>query len=98
MRGGLPRLQWQHQPPLWKLRILCLLPHVGRLLQWDMHHREFGFAQLRRLRKCLRRIDAGLHPGDLRQLPARLYKLQRSGLYRPSERPPQLRRVRLCMR
>ena len=67
MRGGLPGVQRQHQPPLWKLRSLRLLPHVGGLLQRDMHHCEFGFAQLRRLRKRLPRIDPDLHPGDMRQ-------------------------------
>ena len=30
MPGGLPRVQRQHQPPLWKLRSLRLLPLVGR--------------------------------------------------------------------
>ena len=69
MPNGVPRVQRQHQPPLWNLRILRLLPHVGRLLQRDMHHREFGFAKLRRLRKRLRRLDPGLHPGDMRSVP-----------------------------
>ena len=57
MPGGLPGVQRQHQPPLWKLRSLRLLSHGDGLLQRDMHLREFGSAQLRRLRKRLRRID-----------------------------------------
>ena len=65
MRGGLPRLQRQHQPPLWKLRILCLLPHVVGMLQRGTHHREFGSEQLRRLRKRLPRIGALLQSGRL---------------------------------
>ena len=65
MPGGLPRVQRQHQPPLRKLRSVRLLPHVGRLLQRNMHRCEFGSAQLRRLRKRLPRIDSGLRPGDM---------------------------------
>ena len=65
MPGGLPRVQRQHQPTLWNLRSLCLLPHVGGLLQRDMHRREFGFEQLRCLRKRLSRIDAVLQSGHL---------------------------------
>ena len=65
MRGGLPRLQRQHQSTLWNLWIRCLLPHVGRLLQRDMHPREFRFAQLRRMRQRLRRIDTDLQSGRL---------------------------------
>ena len=60
MPGGLPGVQRQHQPPLWKLRNLRLLPHGDGLLQRDMHRPEFGSEQLRRLRKRLRRIDADL--------------------------------------
>jgi hypothetical protein len=81
MRGGLPRVQRQHQPPLWKLRRLCLLRHWSSLLQRDMHLPEFGSEQLWRLRKRLPRIDPGLYPGDMRQLPAGLYILQQSGVY-----------------
>ena len=50
MPGGLPGVQRQHESSLWKLRSLRLLPHVGRMLQRDMHRCEFGPAQLRRLR------------------------------------------------
>ena len=60
MPGSLPRMQRQHQPPLWNLRSLRLLPHVGGLLQRDMHFCEFGSAQLRRLRKRLPRIGTDL--------------------------------------
>ena len=56
----LPRLQRQHQSPLWKLWSLCLLRDRGGVLQRDMHKREFGFEQLRRLRKHLPRINPGL--------------------------------------
>ena len=55
MSGGLPGLQRQYQPSLWKLRILRLLPHGDGLLQRGMHLREFGLAKLRRLRKRLPR-------------------------------------------
>ena len=65
MPGGLPGVQRQYQSPLWNLRSLRLLPHVGRLLQRDMHHREFGCEQLRRLRKHLPRIDTVLRSGRL---------------------------------
>jgi hypothetical protein len=77
MSGGLPRLQRQHQPTLWKLWSLRLLRDGNGLLQRDMHRREFGCEQLRCLRKRLWRIDPALHPGDMRQLPAGPYKLQR---------------------
>ena len=60
MRGGLPGVQRQHQPPLWKLWRLRLLSDGGGLLQRDMHGPEFGSEQLRRLRKRLPRIDADL--------------------------------------
>ena len=56
MPGGLPGVQRQHQPPLWKLWNLRLLPHGDGLLQRDLHLPEFGSEQLRRLRKRLRRI------------------------------------------
>ena len=92
MRFGLPGLQRQHQSTLRNLWVLCLLPDVGRMLQRDMHHREFRFAQLRRLRKHLPRFDADLHPRDLRQLLAGRYKLQRN-LCLASVRLRQLRRV-----
>ena len=82
MPGSLPRMQRQHQPTLRKLRSVRLLPHVGRLLQRNMHRCEFGFEQLRRMRTRLPRIGAVLHPGDMRQLPAGLYELQRC-LYLP---------------
>ena len=78
MRGGLPRLQRQHQSTLWKLWSLRLLRRGNGLLQRDMHLPGFGSEQLRRLRERLPRIDPGLHPGDMRQLPAGLYKLQRN--------------------
>jgi hypothetical protein len=57
MPGGLPKVQRQHLPPLWKLRNLRLLRQVGDLLQRDMHPSELGFAKLRRLRKRLRLTD-----------------------------------------
>ena len=60
MPGGLPVGQRQHQPPLWKLRILLRLRHGDGLLQRDMYHREFGSEQLRRLWKRLRPIDPNL--------------------------------------
>jgi len=60
MPGRLPVGQRQHQPPLWKLRKLRLLPHGDGLLQRDLHLPEFGCEQLRRLRVRLRRIDADL--------------------------------------
>ena len=97
MPRGMPRVQRQHQPTLWKLRSLRLLRLVGRLLQRDMHLREFGSKQLRRLRQRLPCIDAHLQPGDMRQLPAGPYSLQRC-LHRPSGRQTQLRRVWQCMR
>src|SRR3954453_9404130 len=65
MPGSLPRVQRQHQPTLWKLRSVRLLPHVGRLLQRNMHRCEFGSAQLRCLRKRLPRISPDLQPGCL---------------------------------
>jgi hypothetical protein len=54
MPGGLPGVQRQHQPPLWKLWSLRLLRLEDSMLQRDMQQREFGSAQLRRLRKRLR--------------------------------------------
>ena len=65
MPGGLPGVQRQHQPPLWKLRKLHLLRHGDGLLQRDMHRSEFGSVQLRRLRKRLPRIVALLQSGCL---------------------------------
>ena len=65
MPGGLPRVQRQHQPPLWKLRSLRLLPLGDGLLQRGMHRCEFGSAQLRCLRKRLPRIGADLQSGDM---------------------------------
>ena len=65
MPGGLPRVQRQHEPALWTLRSLRLLPHVGRLLQRNMHQREFGSTQLRRVRKRLPRVGALLQSGHL---------------------------------
>ena len=50
MPGGLPGVQRQHQPTLWKLRSLCLLFRIDGVLQRDMHRCEFGSEQLRRLR------------------------------------------------
>jgi hypothetical protein len=76
MPGGLPGVQRQHQPTLWNLRSLRLLHDVRSLLQRSMHQREVGSTQLRRVRQCLRRINSGVHPGDMRQLPAGIYKLQ----------------------
>jgi hypothetical protein len=76
MRRGLPGLQQQHQPTLWKLRELRLLPQVGCLLQRDLHLTHFGFEQLRCLRIRLCRIISVLHPGHMRPLPAGLSKLQ----------------------
>ena len=60
MRFGLPGLQRQHQSSLWQLWKLRLLSHIVDLLQRDMHLPEFRSAQLRRLRKRLRRIDPDL--------------------------------------
>ena len=60
MPGSLPRVQRQHQPTLWKLWSLRLLRRGDGMLQRDMHLSEFGFAQLRRLRKRLRRTGANL--------------------------------------
>jgi hypothetical protein len=53
MPGGLPRVQRQHQPNLWKLRSLCLLPHVVGMLQRDMHQSEQQLRPLRRLRRLV---------------------------------------------
>jgi hypothetical protein len=72
MLGGLPGVQRQHQPTVWKLWSLCLLPIGVCLLQWDMHGPEFGREQLRRLRirlrsgtrmreRVLRRVQLPLH-------------------------------------
>ena len=83
MPGSLPGVQRQHQPTLWKLRSLRLLPHVVGVLQRDMHRREFGSSQLRRLRKRLRRIDPALHPGHMRQLPADRANILQRCLYLP---------------
>jgi hypothetical protein len=44
-----------------------MLSHGISLLQRDVHHREFGCEQLRRLRKRLPRSDADLHSGRLRR-------------------------------
>ena len=77
MCDGLPGVQRQHQSTLWKLRSLRLLRYGAGLLQWDLHLPEFGSEKLRRLRIRVRRADADLHPGDMRQLPAGLYELQR---------------------
>ena len=60
MPGGLPGVQRQHQPPLWKLRSLRLLRLWNGLLQRDMHRCEFRSEQLRRLRIRLRRADTDL--------------------------------------
>ena len=60
MRGGLPIVQRQHQPTLWKLRKLRLLPHRDGLLRRDMHLAEFGSTQLRRLWIRLWRCDPEL--------------------------------------
>jgi hypothetical protein len=68
MRGGLPGVQWQHQPTLWKLRSLYMLPLGDGLLQRDLHLREFRSEQLRRLRKRLPRIDPDLQPGRMLRL------------------------------
>ena len=65
MPGSLPGVQRQHQPPLWKLRSLCLLRHVGGVLQWNMHRGEFRSEQLRRLWKRLSSIGAVLQSGRL---------------------------------
>ena len=65
MPGGLPRVQRQHQPPLWNLRSLFLLPHVVGMLQRDMHRCEFGSEQLRRLRIRLPRVNAVLQSRHL---------------------------------
>ena len=88
MPGGLPGVQRQHQPTLWKLRKRRLLSDFGDLLQRDMHGFEFRSCQLRRLRIRLRCIDPELRPRDLLRLPAghRLYVGQR-----------KLRRVRHCL-
>ena len=83
MPGGLPRLQRQHQPTLWKLWSVRLLPHVFGLLQRNMHRCEFGSAQLRHLRKRLPRIDPALHPGDMRQLPVVRSNILQRCLYLP---------------
>jgi hypothetical protein len=50
MPGGLPRLQRQHQPPLWKLRSLRLLPHGDNLLQRFVRQSRQRRRPLRRLR------------------------------------------------
>ena len=63
MHGSLPGVQRQHQPPLWKLWSLRLLPDGDGLLQRDMHGLEFGREQLRRLRIRLRRGDAYARTG-----------------------------------
>ena len=77
MPGGLPGVQRQHQPPLWKLRSLCLLPHGDSLLQRGMHELEFGSAQLRRLRIRLCRVGANLQPGDMQWVSSGCHKLLR---------------------
>ena len=41
MRGGLPGVQRQYQPSLWKLWSLYMLSEFGDLLQRDMHGPEF---------------------------------------------------------
>jgi hypothetical protein len=70
MPSGLPGVQRQHQPTLWKLWSLRLLPHRDGLLQRLVHLPEFGSEQLRRLRVRLPRIDPYMYRGGMLRLPA----------------------------
>ena len=60
MPGGLPGVQREHEPTVWKLWSLCLLLGGDDLLQRDLHGLEFRSCQLRRLRKHLPGIGADL--------------------------------------
>ena len=95
MPSGLPGVQRQHQPPLWKLRKRRLLSHGDGLLQRDMHRSELGSEQLRRLRIRLRR-GTRMRERDLRRVHLSLHPVWRS-LRGPYVRPQQLRRVRSSM-
>ena len=95
MPGGLPSVQRQHQPTLWKLRKLLRLHYGDGLLQRGMHQRDFGSEQLRRLRKRLPRIGSDVQSGRLYCEWGLSGFLRRLG--RHVQRLTKLRRVLQCL-